>query len=118
MPQRDVAKPATAVFLIAAVILASACSRLTFIKPNVNRGHYEQIASQVHIDPRSKAHDTAFTMTQVAQSRLMSGDTAGAPMRWIDWRSMAVIGRAATGEAASATAAAARRSGNLVMTQA
>ncbi|TZF91395.1 type IV pilus biogenesis/stability protein PilW [Cognatilysobacter lacus] len=78
MQQRDVAKPATAVFLIAAVLLASACSRLTFIKPNVNRGHYEQIATQVHIDPRSKAHDTAFTMTQVAQSRLMSGDTAGA----------------------------------------
>jgi type IV pilus assembly protein PilF len=78
MPQREVAKSATILVLIGSVVLASACSRLTFVRPDVSRGHYEQVAHEVHIDPRSNARGTAFTMVQVAQSRLMSGDYANA----------------------------------------
>jgi type IV pilus assembly protein PilF len=74
MPQREVAKLATILVLTGSVVLASACSRLTFVRPDVSRGHYEQVAHEVHIDPRSSARGTAFTMVQVAQSRLASGD--------------------------------------------
>lgn len=78
MPQPKVAKLATILFLIGSVVATSACSRLTFIRPDVSRGRYEQVAHEVHIDPRSNARGTAFTMVQVAQSRLMSGDYANA----------------------------------------
>jgi type IV pilus assembly protein PilF len=78
MPQREVAKVATTLFLIGSVVLASACSRLTFVRPDVSRGHYEQVAHEVHIDPRASVRGTAFTMVQVAQSRFTSGDYANA----------------------------------------
>ncbi|WP_133501102.1 type IV pilus biogenesis/stability protein PilW [Cognatilysobacter terrigena] len=78
MPQRKVVRTSTVVLLLGSVLLASACSRLTFVRQDTSRGKYEQIAPEVHIDPKNNARDTAYTMTQVAQSRLMSGNTQGA----------------------------------------
>ncbi|WP_133478392.1 tetratricopeptide repeat protein [Cognatilysobacter segetis] len=78
MPQREVAKHATVLFLIGSVVFVSACSRLSFIRPSYDRGRYEQVAHEVHIDPRSNGRDTAFTMVQVAQSRLLGGDAQAA----------------------------------------
>ena len=76
MPQREVAKPATILLLTAVVVLASACNRLSFVKPTYERGHYEQVAHEV--TPHATARDTAFTMVQLAQARLMQGDAQGA----------------------------------------
>ena len=78
MPQPEVTKSATMLVLFGSVALVSACSRLTFVRPDVSRGRYEQVAHEVHIDPRTNARGTAFTMVQVAQSRLLSGDYANA----------------------------------------
>ena len=47
-----------------------------------------------------------------------SGETSNEPIRCIDCMSVAVIGRAASGEAASAAAATAKRSLGWVMPQA
>jgi hypothetical protein len=54
----------------------------------------------------------------VKTAHLPLGDTSGAPRRCIMCMSVAVLGRARAGEAASATAAAARRSLGEVMPQA
>ena len=78
MPQRKVVGTSTVLVLLGSVLLVSACSRLTFVRPDASRGKYEQVASEVRIDPKHSAHDTAFTMTQVAQSRLVSGNAQGA----------------------------------------
>ncbi|WP_462116639.1 hypothetical protein, partial [Lysobacter xanthus] len=68
----------TLLVLLASVLLLSACNRLTFVKPSTGRGRYEQVAHEVRIDPKASARGNAFTMTQVAQSRLLSGDAKGA----------------------------------------
>ncbi|WP_162823715.1 type IV pilus biogenesis/stability protein PilW [Lysobacter sp. TY2-98] len=78
MPQRKVVGTSTALVILGSIVLVSGCSKLTFVRQDTSRGDYEQVAHEVHIDPKNNAHDTAYTMTQVAQSRLMSGNAQGA----------------------------------------
>lgn len=72
---------ATLRLVLAAVVvatLASACSRLNFVRPDYGRGGYRQVAREVQIDPKTGPKDVAYTMTSVAQARLLQGDVAGA----------------------------------------
>ncbi|MGY4516385.1 type IV pilus biogenesis/stability protein PilW [Lysobacter sp. HA18] len=78
MPQRELLKATTILVVLGSLVFASACSRLTFVRQDTGRGDYRQVAPEVHIDSKNNARDTAYTMTQVAQSRLVSGNAQGA----------------------------------------
>lgn len=80
MPQRDAwALPVSAAIALA-LLASSACSRvrIPLLKPNYDRGRYEQVAPEVRIDPKNRAHEQAFTLTQLAQARLLEGNPKGA----------------------------------------
>lgn len=78
MPQPESVRPVALLALGATVLLLSACNSSTALRRDASRGAYRQVAHEVRIDPAAKSRGTAYTMVQVAQSRLMSGDPAGA----------------------------------------
>lgn len=78
MPQHESVKSAALLVGAAIVLLLSACSNSTAIRRDGSRGAYRQVAREVQIDPAAKARGTAYTMVQVSQMRLVSGDAAGA----------------------------------------
>ena len=96
MPQPD-GPIATLVALALAVSLLTGCKRLTFVRPDVDRGRERIVTEPVVLRPTNRGHDQAFTLTQVAQSRLMSGDTRAA----MDAASKAVKADPASAEAHS-----------------
>lgn len=67
--------------IVAAVaVLAGGCSRLSFVKPNMERKGYEQVAHQVVVRDDRKAKGAATARVQVgrAQELLRNGDLDGA----------------------------------------
>lgn len=78
MPRREVARAAVLVLIAGAVLLASACSRLPFVRPDYSRGKETRVAPEVRIDPRSGRRDAVFNLTHAAQARLLAGEPARA----------------------------------------
>lgn len=79
MPRSRMARAHLAVGASVLLVLAvGACSRLTFVRPNLSRGHYRQTAEEVHIRPGSGSRDSVYNLVQVAQQRLISGSPESA----------------------------------------
>lgn len=68
------------ILVIAAAVglLATGCSRMTFIKPDPKRGEYRHTAHQVEIREDGRRRSDAFQLAQTARARLLSGDAASA----------------------------------------
>lgn len=60
------------------VLTLGACSRLTFIRPSLERGHYRQTAEEVEFRSGSQDHANVYNLVQVAQQRLLAGNAATA----------------------------------------
>lgn len=70
-----------ALLLVAAACLAAAgCSRLTFVKPKLERGDYTQVAPEytVREDPAARNRLMAMDRVALAEERLRAGDLAAA----------------------------------------
>ncbi|MDQ3205260.1 MAG: type IV pilus biogenesis/stability protein PilW [Pseudomonadota bacterium] len=68
------------VTVVAAVLTVSGCSRLSFVKPDLERKGYEQVAHQVVVKDNQEAKGAAGARIQVrrAQELLSGGDLDGA----------------------------------------
>lgn len=65
----------TVVAMLAGLMLVSACSRLTFVKPDASRGRSERIAPEYELrdDPREQGSAVARRHATLAEQRLRSG---------------------------------------------
>lgn len=60
------------------VVLLAACSRLSFVRPDAGRGDYRATAPRVEVRSESSSRTAVLGLTQVAQARLLAGETAAA----------------------------------------
>lgn len=76
MPQRRGSLPTAGIALLGLVLLASACSRLTFIKPKLERGEFTQVAPtyEVHETPEDRRKMAAAKAVAAAENLLRAGD--------------------------------------------
>ncbi|GAB3734176.1 type IV pilus biogenesis/stability protein PilW [Luteimonas pelagia] len=67
-------------FLVAAVLMAAAgCSKLTFVKPDMSRGDYRQVAPRVEVSDKGRRSPLAARdELLLARQRLGEGETAQA----------------------------------------
>lgn len=59
-------------------LVLGACSRLTFVRPKLSRGHYRQTAEQVEFRSGAQDYSKVYNLVQVAQQRLLAGNAASA----------------------------------------
>ena len=80
MPQRRGGLPTAVIALSGLVLLASACSRLTFVKPKLERGEFTQVAPtyEVHETEEDRRRMAAARALAAAQVLLRAGDLDGA----------------------------------------
>ena len=66
--------------VVATCLVASGCSRLTFVKPKLERGDYTRVAPEytVREDPDARKRLMAMDRVAVAEERLRAGDFAAA----------------------------------------
>jgi type IV pilus assembly protein PilF len=66
--------------LIGACVALAGCSRLTFVKPSVQRGDYDRVAPEYKVkeDPREADRMRALQQAMVAEAALRDGRTAEA----------------------------------------
>jgi len=69
-------RPDCLLVLVAASLLVAGCSRLTFVKPKLERGDYTRVAPDytVRDDPAARQRLAALDHVAVAEDRLRAGD--------------------------------------------
>lgn len=63
---------------IALVAALAACSRVTFLRPDVSRGSFHRTAPEPDIRTDSSGRSSAFSLTLAAQAQLVAGDAKAA----------------------------------------
>lgn len=73
-------RPEVLLLLAALCLAAAGCSRLTFVKPKLERGDYTRVAPEYNLreDPDAQRRVAAMDRVAVAEERLRAGDEAGA----------------------------------------
>lgn len=64
--------------LLLVVLLSSACNRLSFVRPNAERGDFRRTTPEVEIRSDAKNRSALLSTLQVAQMRLVAGDAKAA----------------------------------------
>lgn len=70
--------PALLVGLLVVVTSLAACSRVTFLRPDVSRGDFRRTTPEVDIRSNDGKRASAVALVQAAQSRLQMGDAESA----------------------------------------
>jgi len=73
-------RPDALLFLVVACLLVAGCSRLTFVKPKLERGDYTRVAPEYSVrdDPGARRRLAAMDRVALAEDRLRAGDLAAA----------------------------------------
>ena len=73
-------RPESLLFVVATCLLVAGCSRLTFVKPKLERGDYTRVAPDytVRDDPEARQRLAAMDRVALAEDRLRAGDLAAA----------------------------------------